>query len=93
MIKKVLKRSFLLWKCRQHIARLKNVASGGCLVDNKGCTKLSKDIKGHDNRIKIGEGSRMDNNTIYIRGNNNQLTIGKNCIFGKDCSFRNVSPA
>lgn len=30
----------------------------------------------------------MDTNTIYIRGNNNQLVIGNDCIFGKDCSFR-----
>lgn len=88
MLKKILKRSYSLWKFRQHVLRLKNAVRGGCHIENKGCVKLSKDIKGHDNRVIIGEGSRMDTNTIYIRGNNNQLTIGKNCIFGKDCSFR-----
>lgn len=83
-----LKKSYLLWKIRQHVSKLKNAVGGGCFIDDNGCTKLSKDINGHDNRIIIGEGSRMDTNSIYIRGNNNQLIIGKNCIFGKDCSFR-----
>ena len=88
MLKKILKRSYTLWKVRQQIVRLKNAAGWGCFIDNKGCTKLVKDIVGQGNRIVIGEGSRMEMSAIYIRGNNNHLTIGKNCIFGKECSFR-----
>lgn len=88
MLKKTLKRSFVLWKIRQKIEKFKNAIRGGYVINNKGCTKLFKDIKGKNNRIIIGEGSRMDTNTIYIRGNNNQLVIGNDCIFGKDCSFR-----
>lgn len=61
---------------------------GEYFIDDKGCTRLSKDITGHGHSIVIGEGSRMDRSSIYIRGNNNRLKIGKNCIFGKNCSFR-----
>lgn len=30
----------------------------------------------------------MENTFILIHGNNNKLIIGKDCIFGPDCSFR-----
>jgi len=38
------------------------------------------DIKGSNNRIIIGTGTNIYNMQIVVRGNNNVLSIGKNCI-------------
>jgi acetyltransferase-like isoleucine patch superfamily enzyme len=41
--------------------------------------KCKIDIVGDNNLIEICEGAFISDNTIYIRGNNHHLKIGKNC--------------
>lgn len=55
---------------------------------NHGCSKLRKDIIGTNNSMVINEGSFIDNISIIIHGNNNRITIGKNCRIGPDCKIR-----
>ena len=61
---------------------------GGYKIDNPGCVRIIKCIKGNNNFISFGVGSRIQRAKIVIRGDNNKLLIGKNCIVGPGCSFR-----
>lgn len=54
---------------------------------NRGIGRPIKDIIGVGNAVAIGEGSHADGLRIRIRGNNNKLTIGEKCVFGKSCSI------
>lgn len=42
------------------------------------------DIKGENNVLEVGSSTRLHNLKITIRGNNNRLWIGNNCIVGGD---------
>jgi len=61
---------------------------GGYKIDNRGCIKLRKNIKGKNNYISVGTGTRIQDAQIVIHGDNNRLLIEKNCIIGPNCSFR-----
>lgn len=45
------------------------------------------DIKGNDNSVQIGEGSKLNGVTFYVRGNNHKITIGKRCKFNRGGSL------
>lgn len=59
----------------------------GIKVHSNGCYKLSKDILGLNNVIRIGKNSFIKSATVRIHGNNNQLIIDDNVIIGPNCSF------
>lgn len=48
---------------------------------------IKKDIIGKDNTIIIGRNSRLKNLIVRIRGNNNNLSINEDCVFGPSCSI------
>ena len=50
-------------------------------------SSIDKDIRGCNNYIKIGIKSRIYGLKIYVRGKNNKVIIGNNCVIGKKCSF------
>lgn len=54
---------------------------------NNGYGIIKKDIVGNGNRIIVGKETYLNDTKIRIRGNNNTITFGENCIVGKDCSF------
>lgn len=54
---------------------------------HNGIGKLQKNIIGINNKISIGEGSKVHKLYLQIHGNNNSLIIGKNCKFGPKCSI------
>lgn len=56
-------------------------------VRNKGYGIIKKDIVGTGNRIIVGKETYLNSTKIYIRGNNNTIEFGENCVVGKDCSF------
>lgn len=60
---------------------------GKVTIQNHGRARLRKDIEGKDNLIRIGVNATVHDAFIKIHGNNNTLTIGDNCVFGRGCSF------
>ena len=48
---------------------------------------INKDIIGQNNVITIGERTQCYGTKIRIRGNNNKLIIGSDCMIGERCSF------
>ncbi|ADV44547.1 DapH/DapD/GlmU-related protein [Bacteroides helcogenes] len=57
-------------------------------IENKALySSIDKDIRGCNNYIRIGIKSRIYGLKIYVRGKNNKVIIGNNCIIGKKCSF------
>lgn len=87
-LKDKLKRSYSLWSLYQKMIRIINANRGGCRIENHGCTKIRKNIRGANNSISIGAGARIQNAQVIIHGNNNRLVIGRDCIVGPDCCFR-----
>lgn len=51
-------------------------------VGLSGCTIL---IKGRNNRLKIGDRSRLRNMTIEIVGDDCSIEIGEQCVIGHEC--------
>lgn len=86
-LKNRIKRSYFLWSFYQKISSLIKTERGG-KIDNRGCIRIRKDIRGQNNIISVGVGSRIHNAQIVISGDNNRLVIGEKCIIGPDCSFR-----
>ena len=56
-------------------------------VENRGYGKYRKMIRGNNNKIVIGENTRLTTPMFRIIGNNNTILIGDNCFVGKNCSF------
>ena len=61
---------------------------GGVII-GKNYGKITRDILGNNNVIAIGDGSWLDNPKVFIRGNNNKISFGKNCkVIGGNTIFR-----
>lgn len=82
-----IKRNYYLWSLYHVFMRFIKIDGGG-EIDNRGCIRIRKDIRGKNNAISVGVGSRIHNAQIVINGDNNRLIIGDKCIIGPDCSFR-----
>lgn len=93
MIKQILEKIVysnpLTYKSAKWVLRIvrKLQYAGKNSIINKGNGWIKKDIIGYDNEIRIGENSRLIGAEILIRGNNNIIDIGENCMIGPDCSF------
>lgn len=58
-------------------------------VHNKGMIiGSSKVIRGKNNFLSVGYGSKLIKCTFHIIGNNNQIIIGRKCHIGCGCEFR-----
>ena len=87
-LKDRIKRSYTLWSLYQKFSTHINANRGGYKIDNQGCVKIIKNVRGKNNFIAVGTGSRIQKAQVVIHGDNNRLLIGKNCIVGPGCSFR-----
>lgn len=88
-LKNRIKRSYFFWSFYQKFFNLFNLNNGrGIKVVNQGCMRIVKDIRGKNNLISVGTGSRIQKAQVVIHGDNNRLLIGKKCIVGPGCSFR-----
>lgn len=57
-------------------------------IENKALySSINKDIIGCNNYLRVGIKSRIYGLKIYVRGKNNKIIIGNNCVIGKKCSF------
>lgn len=59
----------------------------GVKIQHFGKGRISLNVVGKDNYIEVRRGTVLHRINVKIRGNNNQLVIGKNCRIGKGCSF------
>ncbi len=87
-IKKRLKKSYLI---RNLISLFREIYWGGhksgAKINNLGCVKLKKYIKGKGNVINIYKDSFLNGVVIRIVGNNNTITFREGVTIGKNCSF------
>ena len=82
------KRHYLLYSIAQKAkSLLRCLNGGGVKIENKGIGKLVVDSIGSDNKIIVHDGTVFSNTRIRIRGTNNTIEFGKDCIIGSKCSF------
>ena len=90
MIRSFIKSHFLLrimsTKLKLIILNVKSLFEGKYI--NHGCARLKRNIIGKGNTIVVGRDSFIRNAVVYIRGDNNLIEVGDDCIIGLDCSFR-----
>lgn len=60
---------------------------GGVKVENHGYGRFKEDVIGRNNIVYIGKETKIYKSKIRIRGNNNKIVIGINCMIRQDCSF------
>lgn len=60
---------------------------GGAKITKSGCVKISKNVRGKNNSFISGEGCLIDKLGLCIIGDNNKITIGRNCTIQKGCNF------
>lgn len=56
-------------------------------IVNNGNARIVQDVVGTNNSLFIGNETTIHDSFFKIRGNNNKIIIGDNCLFGKGCSF------
>lgn len=61
---------------------------GGVKIKSDGFGRVQIDCIGKHNSVFIGDSTEIHRPLVYIKGNNNRLEFGKNCIVGPGCSFR-----
>jgi len=62
------------------VLKKKIVGSGNSISKKSLPAKLSIEIRGNNNQIKLDENSHLGNLKFFIYGNNNKIEISKNCI-------------
>lgn len=72
---------------KYHTLLDKDLLSLRASVENHGYGTYRKMIIGSNNKIIIGNDTRMSDTQFHIVGNKNTIRIGNNCIIGKRCSF------
>lgn len=75
-IKSIIKKSYIIRTFGISMRTIADNLKSKCVIINKGCARLNKDIKGRENQIIIGEGSFIQNCQVRIHGNNNRILIG-----------------
>ena len=56
-------------------------------VENKGVIRIKRYVKGNNNKIVVGNNTRLNETSFRIVGNNNIIEFGENVNIGKGCSF------
>lgn len=68
-------------------SRLAKKKKGSIEIINNGRARIKKDIEGSNNIIRIGYNTTIHESLFKIHGDNNEIIIGDNCVFGKGCSL------
>jgi len=94
ILEKIWKRSERSPSARRALAQLYNLISdnrkkirgrGNRILTNGAFLHRCRfDIRGNNNSISIGWATRISNTIFYLRGDNHQLIIGKNCVYEGD---------
>lgn len=56
-------------------------------MDIKGSVRIRKFICGGGNFMRVGKGSLLNRVDVIVIGNNNSISIGENCLIGKNCKL------
>lgn len=86
-IKEIIKKHHGLYVIANRILSIITLISGGVKIINHGNGRFKKDVYGKNNSVYIGYGTMIHNCTIQIRGNNNKIIIGCNCMLRNRISF------
>lgn len=85
LIKKLFSKSYTIWNILLFLRNVKY--SWGGVVENYGVIKIKRYVKGNDNKIVVGNNTRLNGTSFRIVGNNNIIEFGENVNIGKGCSF------
>ncbi len=82
-----IKNNYYIRKMATYVRLFLNKYKYNISINSKGCYKIKKNIKGYNNKCIIESKTFIDNAYIYIKGNNNCISIGHNCIIGPKVKF------